>query len=93
MKNSFENEMGQHSMLNDGFMKGFSGFGNMGFPEFKMPKMPSFRDFDMGFGDFEKNMRHHMADIPKMMGRGMKMDPNGSSESESFSSSSSSNMG
>ena len=40
--------MGQ-SMFGDDFMKPFAGFGHIDFPEFKMPKMPSFDDFGKSF--------------------------------------------
>ena len=70
--------MGQ-SMFGDDFMKPFAGFGHIDFPEFKMPKMPSFDDFGKSFQDMENSMKHHFDDIPKMMKGGMSNDPNGSS--------------
>jgi hypothetical protein len=58
--------MGSHfgqSMFSDDFMKPMKGFGNMssfgdmGFPSFKLPKIPSFNDMENGFVGFGHHMR------------------------------------
>ena len=58
--------MGSHfgqSMFGGDFMKPMSGFGSMnfgemGFPSFAMPKMPSFSDMQSDFGGFGSQMRN-----------------------------------
>ena len=60
------------SMFGDDFMapmKGFApmSFGDMGFPSFKMPKMPSFEDMEGSFAGFGQHMRDEMNQLPKMI--------------------------
>ena len=62
--NKMGSEMRVPSMFGDDFMnpmKGFGmSFGDMEFPHFRMPKMPSFRDMENEFAGFGQHMRDEM---------------------------------